>query len=123
MRILDSSDGPGSDSASANASVAASCGVEGLKDSCGSGVEARVEAELLFDAGCEEEASAAVLVLAATVMREDVVEGRTVAEVHDLVNSAVGRGDVVLEGRGVDVEARALSSAAKSGSEPGIDGA
>ena len=64
-----------------------------------------------------------MLVLAATVIREEVVEGRTVAEVHDLVRKAVGRGDVGLEWRGVEVEARPLSSAVASGSTLGIDGA
>lgn len=126
MRTLLSSDGPASDSDSdGNGSFSASCGEEGLNESCGKGVDALVEAELVFEAGCEwdEEASAAVLVLAAMVIREEVVEGRTVAEVHDLVRRAVGREEgATLEARGVEVEARALSSAAASWSMLGIEG-
>lgn len=48
------------------------------------------------------EASAAVLVLDAIVMLDDVVEGDMVAEVHDLVISAVGRAAGVLEVRAAD---------------------
>lgn len=92
------------------------CGVEGLKESSGIEVDVRVDAELLLEAGCEREEvmSAAVLVLAPTVMREDVVEALAEAEVHDLVKSAVGRDKEGFGVRCADVDARALSSAASA---------
>lgn len=97
-------------------SAVVSCGVEGLIENSGMGVEVRVDAELLLEAGKDrsDEASAAVLVLAPTVMREELIEGETEAEVHDLVRSAVGRDGVTFELRGVEPDARALSSAAVS---------
>lgn len=94
------------------------CGVERLRESSGIGVEALVEVELVLETGRErkEEASAAVLVFAPTVMRVEVVEGETDAEVQDLVSSAVGRAGVGFEVRGAEDEALALSSVAGFGS-------
>lgn len=88
------------------------------------GVEALVEAELVFETGREreEEASAAVLVFEATVMLDDVVEGETVAEVHDLVNSAVERADGVFELRTFEVDPAVVSSSALA-STSRLDGA
>lgn len=117
MRILDPSEGPACRSW---VDLADNCGLEGLMENSGNGVEALVDAELLLEAGRErsEDVSAAVLVLASTVMRDEVAEGRTDAEVHDLVSRAVGLPELVL--RGVDDEPTALSFAAASRSE--IDG-
>lgn len=79
-------------------------------------MDALVEAELVLEAGSESEAeaSAAVVVFAPTVMREDVVEGVTDADVHDLVSSAVGRAAGVFEVREAEAEteSRVLSSTA-----------
>lgn len=72
--------------------------MEGLNVISGSGVEALVD-ELLFEAGERGElVSAAVLVLAPTVMRDEVADGKTDAEVHDLVKRAAGRLELVLRG-------------------------
>lgn len=101
-------------------SLPESCGVDGLNDISGIGVEVLVEAELVLDTGRDrsDEASAAVLVLAPIVMREEVVDGKADAEVQDLVRSAVGRADVTRELRGVEVEALALSSRAAASASP-----
>lgn len=97
-----------------SSSLATACGVDGLKERSGIGVEALVESELIFETGKEheEEASAAVLVFDPTVTFEDVVEGERVAEVHDLVHRTVGRADGALEFLGADVDATFAGSSA-----------
>lgn len=96
--------------------------MEARKAKSGSGVDALVDAlvdaELCVEAGWERDPeSAAVLVLAPTVMREEVVEVEA-ADVQDLASSAVGRAGVVdLELVREELETCRLPSAAPSGSD------
>ncbi len=92
--------------------------MDARKAKSGSGVDALVDAELCVEAAWERDPeSAAVLVLAPTVMREEVVEVEA-ADVQDLARSAVGRAGVVdLELVREELETCRLPSAAASGSE------
>lgn len=96
-------------------SLVTACGVDGLNERSGIGVVALVELELKVDAGndLDVEASAAVLMLELTVMLEDVVEGETEADVHDLVNSADGRAGGAFKLRGADGPASASMFASR----------